>query len=163
MGKSNFASSVFSCLGKMGHGVELVREYIKNRAYEGRKAQSYEQLLIFSKQLDSEDILLRNGVPLVITDSPVMLSAGYAEHNGLVFSEELVSISKKFDNDFPAINLYIERTVPYQTSGRYHSKDEAEKFDIFLVDFLERNLIDLQRIKVDDLMQVVEMVRKEIE
>jgi adenylate kinase family enzyme len=78
-GKSTLAAKIFAALKEQQIQVELINEYIKTWAYTGKVPKSYDQLYVFAKQLNSEDVILRH-VPLLITDSPLLLNSAYPLH-----------------------------------------------------------------------------------
>lgn len=139
VGKSTTASRVFSELKARGHDVEFVPEYIKTWAHEKRVPKSYDQLYVFSKQLRSEDVLLRS-VPTVVTDSPLLMNTAYSTFYGFRPSPHIVCLAQEFDRDFPALNFFIDRTVAYQADGRYQTYEQAVEFDAFLLKFLHDNM-----------------------
>lgn len=160
LGKSTLATKIFFTLKEKNHNVELVSEFIKTWAHEGRKPQSYDQVYVFGKQLHSEDVVLRH-VPIVITDSPILLSSAYSMFYGFGGSEHLTAIARQFELDFPSLNLFIERTVEYQQSGRYQNYDKAVEFDGFLQEYLENNLESkahsVRLDKFEDIMSMIEV------
>lgn len=138
-GKSTLATRIFSALKIQKKEVELVREYIKTWAHQGKVPQSYDSLYVFAKQLQCEDLILRH-VPLLVTDSPLLLNSAYPTFDGFVCADHLVSMAQQFDRDFPSLNFYIKRTVEYQTAGRYQDESQAIVFDNFLQAFLKSHL-----------------------
>jgi nicotinamide riboside kinase len=158
VGKSSLAAKTFAELKADHYDCEHVSEYIKSWAHEGRKPQSYDQCYVFAKQLRTEDLLLRC-VPLIVTDSPLLLNTAYSTLYQFSAAPELVQIAKKFEADFPSLNLFIERTVDYQEKGRYQNQDEAVVFDKFLKDFLSEHIEDLHFVSVDkfdEMMGIIE-------
>lgn len=163
-GKSTTTARIFTELKIRGYDIEHVTEYIKTWAYEGRMPQSYDQLYVFAKQIRSEDVLLRRGVQYIVTDSPVLMNAAYSAHYGFVAIEQLIGLSKQFDRDFPAVNLFIERSVPYVQKGRFQNPDEAVEMDKFLYNFLSTNLEQpITKIKVDDFDNILSVVESAIQ
>lgn len=75
-GKSVAAAGLYYYLKTTGGHCEMVREYIKNWVWEGRKPNTFDQPYIFGKQVKYES-LLYGKVDYVITDSPFVLSAFY--------------------------------------------------------------------------------------
>lgn len=138
-GKSTMAARTFGELKLRGFDVEHIPEYVKTWAYMGQKPQSYDQLYIFSKQLHAEDVALRH-VEHVVTDSPVLMNAAYAAYYGFGPVDNLIGLSKAFDQEFPSLNFFIGRTVPYVSHGRYQDEKQAQDFDRFLMEFLVKNL-----------------------
>ena len=50
-GKSTLAAEMYSLLKKKKRSVELVREWVKNWAYQNKNIKSFDQVLIFANQL----------------------------------------------------------------------------------------------------------------
>jgi nicotinamide riboside kinase len=161
-GKSTLAAKIFAALKEKHHDVELITEYIKPWAYEGRKAKSYDSLYVFSKQVKAEDTILRS-VNAIVTDSPVLLNAAYGVYYKFPAAEELVGISKKFDIQYPVLNLRIERTVKYVQKGRYESKDEAHTFDEFLFQFLNDHASDFHDVKVKNFSSIIKLIERHLD
>jgi adenylate kinase family enzyme len=158
VGKSATASWLFSQLKIEGHRIELVSEYIKSWAWEKRVPASFDQYYIFAKQLHSEDKILRHGVD-IITDSPLWLQIAYMEREHLCYSEECGRICKKFD-DYPALNIFLQRTVDYQDQGRYENLKEAEQMDARIASVLERNNVNYARFDPKDSSGIFNHVSK---
>jgi tRNA uridine 5-carbamoylmethylation protein Kti12 len=135
-GKSTTAAWLFANLKQKGKNVELVTEYIKSWAWEGRVPSSYDQMYIFASQLHREDILTRRGVHIV-TDSPIPLQLVYARKYRCPFFDELLGVAKKFELNHPSFNILLKRTVPFQTFGRYETLDEAKEIDEAILQILE--------------------------
>jgi len=138
-GKSTLAARTFAELKIRGHDVEHVPEFVKTMAHEGRFPQSYDQIHIFGEQVHREDIALRH-VETVVTDCPILMCCAYAEFYSAPGFAETTKIARQFDLDFPALNLYIDRTVEYISKGRFQDGEQAVEFDQKLLDFLAENL-----------------------
>jgi len=129
-GKSTIAAHVFSHFRAKQVNIELVTEYVKSWAYEERKITSYDQLYLLAKQLRQEDLILRNGVDLIVTDSPILLSACYAQKYGFPSVSALREIAAEFEKTYPSLNIFIERgRTPYNQSGRYETYEQAVEMD----------------------------------
>lgn len=136
-GKSTVAAGLYYFLKCKNYNIELVFEYIKKWAYEGKQPKSFDQSYIFGKQLNSEDMLLQNGVLNLITDSPLMLQVFYAKKYGFSCWKELYQTALEFDRKHPAIDILLDRTgLTYQQLGRYQNKSQACEVDRELKDFL---------------------------
>jgi len=141
-GKSTSAAFLFSEFKrrKLGPSVELVQEAAKRWAWTGRTIAPEDQLYIFSEQLRLEEELLRAGVDLIITDSPIWLSAFYGEKIKCPHTEEILSICKKHDEKYPALNVYIDRADrKFDPRGRYQDEAAAKSMDLDLLVFLSCN------------------------
>ena len=135
-GKSTLAARVFANLKMRGYSVEQVTEYVKQMAYEGRAPQSYDELYIFSKQLHREDLALRH-VPLIITDCPPLMCAAYARALKFPCWEALLNIALQWEKDYPSLNFFIERTVPYKAEGRFQTEKQANVVASDILSMLE--------------------------
>jgi hypothetical protein len=137
---STFAAKTFAALKIKGYDVEHVSEFVKTMAHEGRFPTSYDQLYIFGEQVHREDIALRH-VKYVVTDCPILLCGAYAKFYGFGPHRHLCELAREFDQDFPSLNFYLRRTVPYVDKGRYQTLSEAKDFDRVLLDVMETYLI----------------------
>ena len=136
-GKSTTAALVFGKLKLLGCSVELVNEYIKAWAYEKRKLESFDQVYIFAKQQRLEDRVLRAGVTMIVSDSPLYLQCMYARKYGSTGWQELCQLAKKFDEQYSALNIFLKRhDGQYDHSGRYQNYEEAVKVDQEILQFL---------------------------
>lgn len=131
-GKSTTAAWLFSQLKEKQVSVELVNEYVKQWSYQNRKINEFDQTYIFGKQLHYEYRYLTCGVKNTITDSPVLLSAIYANlyWEKLDLGQQIEQISDKYDEKFPAINIFLNRKdKPYVKEGRYQNYEQAKEID----------------------------------
>jgi hypothetical protein len=144
-GKSIAASDVYSDLSKIGYNVELVREYIKDWVWEGRKRFFLDQIYILSKQMRREQICLSQ-VDFIVTDSPVWLSSFYEYKYGK-HSDTLFDVVKHYYDEIHSqghrtMNFFLARQGEYVEAGRYQSASEAIALDQDLRDFLNDRNID---------------------
>lgn len=162
-GKSTLAPQIYAALKKDGHDVEHVSEFIKDWAYMGIKPQGRDQFYIFAQQMHAEEVKLRH-VKLVVTDSPLLMNTAYSEFLGCKFTPRLIEEAQEFDVDYPPINFFIERTVPYNPDGRYQTYEQALEFDKFLLAFLAQHLKSdwIIRIKVDQLNHILSSITDEL-
>jgi len=137
-GKSTMAAGLFyelkSLSNKNNHNkqYELVREYVKNWAWEGRKISGYDQFYIFSKQLRAEEICLKNGVDVIVTDSPLALSYMYTVTYNLEARSEIRNATLAFEKQYPSLNVMLVRddNKPYNSKGRFQTLEEARQLDL---------------------------------
>lgn len=132
IGKSTTAAGLYHAMKLQGMNVELVREYVKNWAWTGRKVEEYDQIYIFGKQARSE-YMLYGKVDYIITDSPIMLSPVYEKYynNGESMIEEaaLKFIKKAESNGVEHVNFLLERKKEFNPEGRYETEDQAKEVD----------------------------------
>jgi len=132
-GKSTTAATMFAYLKNKGHNVELVREWIKDSVYENRPSVFENQFYASAKQYKKLLDLKNYGkVPLVITDSPLLLGIYYAKN--LPYAKQLNSLLYKLNAEFDNTNVYINRSKKYETSGRVHSFEQSLEIDKFILD-----------------------------
>ena len=161
-GKSTVAARLFGELKAKGYDVEQVSEYIKKWAYEGKKPQSFDQLYAFAKQLRNEETLLRC-VPLIITDSPLIVNVAYTKYYNCPYYRELLDLVSHFENEYHSLNLFIDRTVDYVEKGRYQNLDQALELDKLLWDVASENLSQpIYRVDVTDFPTLVSFVEEKI-
>lgn len=157
-GKSATAMGVSRELKKLGYNVEYISEYIKNWAYEGRKPKSFQQLYIFSKQLNREDVLFPH-VDHVITDSPLLMNTAYAKRYEFEGWPLLVEMALLYEKKFPGLHVFLDRSdIPYQTEGRYEDLEAARKMDHTIQNVLEEYQINYKVLKTTELDSIVNYV-----
>jgi nicotinamide riboside kinase len=162
-GKSTVAARLFGELKAKGYDVEQVSEYIKKWAYEGKKPQSFDQLYAFAKQLRNEESLLRC-VPIIITDSPLIVNVAYTKYYNCPYYTDLLSLVNHFENEYHSLNLFIERSVDYVEKGRYQNLCQALEIDKMLWDVASQNLSQpIYPVDVTNFSQLVEFVEKKLE
>lgn len=140
-GKSTLAAEVYAKLKRQGVSCELVREYVKDWAWEGRKISGFDQFYIAGKQIKRESSLYGK-VRVIITDCPVWNSAFYEAHY------ENTGYLRGFCRGFYEYaeahgvayhNFLVTRSKPYDPHGRYENEDQAKAIDAEMADML-RNL-----------------------
>ena len=162
-GKSTLASYVFSHLKMRGLNIELISEYVKTWAYENRPLRGCDQFYIFAKQWRKEDIILRNGVEHLVTDSPLILQCAYAKKYGARGWKNILNMALEIEKDTPAINIFLSRVHgKYQNQGRYQTEKEALELDDYFKNFLTENSVNFDIIPNDGetiLKHVVERIK----
>lgn len=139
-GKSTLAAGLFYEMKKRGMSVELVTEFVKDWAWEGKPIDIYSQPVIMGNQIQRETRLFGK-VDYVITDSPVLIGGFYGEYYGLEGASRNSAfnyLNQRDDNGIKEINLFIPALASYQEQGRYQSKAEAEKIGTEMYDWLSK-------------------------
>lgn len=163
-GKSTVAASVFSRLKADEHEMELVDEYVKSWAYEKREICSFDQAYLFMQQLRKEHLVLRNSAGCIITDSPLGLSICYARRDGFKRWECLQQIADDFEEEFPSINIILEREeCKYKQEGRYENLDQAIIMDNVIYNYLLGLGFDIYKAKFNDHDGIMTWVKKKLE
>ncbi len=125
-GKSTTTAELFVKLKRAGRKVEYLQEYAKQLVYHGRWNTLKEQNYIFAKQTHHLDAISQS-VDIVVTDSPLLLSALYAPTWYPPCFTELV---KKVYSTYHNINIFVNRVKPYATYGRTQTEEESNKLAI---------------------------------
>lgn len=141
-GKSTSAAYLYYLSKLESKNVELVREYVKDWAWEKRPINTYDQIYFLGKQVRRESMLYGK-VDYVVTDSPVMMNLYYAQrycpHS---LSEGIRSATLSFykqavDDGHKHLHVFLKRIKPYISEGRYQTKEEAVEIDLGVKRVLE--------------------------
>ncbi len=162
--KSTTAAFIFTNLkrriasGSLDIQVELVTEYVKQWAWEGRKPTGLDQWYLFASQCRAEEIVLRNDVDLVISDSPLTLNCCYAKKNNVPGWENLFDLAKIFESKYPSINILLQRKDrKYISRGRFENKEQAQLMDLFI----EENVgVPLLKIDYEDSVGIMNAIQQ---
>lgn len=153
MGKSTTASGLFYHMKKRGLNCEYVTEYAKDLVWEKQfEVLSEDPLSLLAQQHRRID-RLSDKVDYVITDSPILLAAVYANHyqsggdrlgeDGLTYYNKLtIELFNKFDN----CNLFLmhPKKINYMEEGRTQGVLEASERDEDIFDYLITNKVEFK-------------------
>lgn len=162
-GKSTSAAILYGMLKIAGENAELVREYVKDWAWEGRKPGPFDQLYFLGKGIRKET-LLYGKVDWIVTDSPVMLGIYYArKYASDKVAKAVEETCKNFYADAKShgvehVHVMLQRTKKYNPAGRYQTEEEAKEIDVALKGILEELGVHTQRLFTDpsDLLQLLD-------
>jgi len=143
VGKSTLAAEIYSEMKKMGLKVELVREFAKELAWEGKKIGPFDQMAIIGEQIRRESSLFGK-VDYIITDSPALLGAFYMEYNhNQTYMTDMVKKYLFYSTEKNVVfkNYLIDTHKEYVQDGRYETEDEAKKIKSTLIDFLNNDYV----------------------
>jgi len=162
-GKSTSSSYVYSVMKKDGYNIELVTEYVKNWAFEYREPQSFDQVYLFAKQMRQEDLILRNNIDLIITDSPLYLSICYAYYYECDYYNHLLSLAMDFEKEYPSLNILLNRAnCEYRIDGRYQDLNQAITFDKFLRKFMKTENIKYKTVDFSQWEDILSIINKKV-
>jgi nicotinamide riboside kinase len=138
-GKSTLAADLFSEMKKHDYQVEMVREWVKLWAWEGKQIDYADQVIVFGNQVH-EETSLYGKADVIITDSPLILSAfyeavNYKSHHLLAAAENIMRLAKLDNVEY--WNLLVKRDWPYQANGRFQTEEEAKVLEKKMVQFLK--------------------------
>lgn len=141
-GKSTIASGIFYNLKKNGIDCEMALEFAKDKVWEESYRTLDDQIYVFGKQYHRLWKLLGK-VDVIITDSPLILSAIYNKEQSDYFENFIIEQFKKFNNKI----YFIERnSSQYQENGRMQKLEEAIEIDEKILDILKRNNISFMNV-----------------
>lgn len=135
-GKSTGAAYVFSQLKMHGINAELVTEFAKDKVWEESKAVFQNQAYIFGKQYFRIS-RVQDKVDVVITDSPILLSPFYAHDP--ILGKEFDRLVMKVSESYDSMNVFINRTKPYNGAGRFQTEAESNALSQELLNFLNQH------------------------
>lgn len=142
-GKSITATNIRAQLGFKGYDIELVEEVIKDWTYIPRTPKDCDSFFLQASQIQKEDIRLRAGVDLVVSDSPLFLQYFYAWYYQTSLQEPMLWASIEFDRLYFPLNIFINREDKfYNEVGRYENLREAK-----LIDERMKKLMNVNKIK----------------
>jgi hypothetical protein len=124
VGKSMTAAALFAELKYQGHNTELISEFAKEAAWEGRGASFFDaQTYIAGVQGYKIDSVIGK-VDFAITDSPMLQNLVYIPEN--YPAPSLRNVLREHHDAVESINILLQRTMPYDPRGRYQDANQAE-------------------------------------
>jgi hypothetical protein len=161
IGKSTTAAHLFAEMKYRGLHCELVREYVKMWAWQGKKVGPFDQMYLLGKQSKYESILYGN-VDYIVTDSPLLLCPIYERfYSGqeLVGPAALNFIEDAKTKGVEHINFVLKRQKHFDPRGRYEDLETAEKVDSVIQQYLTDKNIPFTVINAEDRQRVEEILK----
>lgn len=162
VGKSTAATYVFSHLKMKGINCEYISEFAKDKVYEECDMIFKHQEYIFGKQA-YKMARVANKVDIIITDSPLILSAVYNEDSvlGENFNKTVLSVFNSYKN----LNILLFRQHSYQHEGRLQDEASATIVRKRLIDKLTEYKIPIRKIGANSMYydQLIDEVIEKIE
>lgn len=152
-GKSTTAAALFAALKYKGKNVELVREYIKDWVWEGRKLLPQDQFYLAAKQARRERILFKDN-DYIITDSPLYVNAFYENkyekppHIGEILIGKHRALAE--EHGFEYLHVFLGRLKPYNELGRFENEEQARDIDVKLRAYLESYSVIAHDVPADE-------------
>ena len=161
-GKSTTASFIKAEMGYRGHDIELVDEAIKDWTYYGRTPQSCDSFSLQGRQMEKEDIRLRSGVDLIVSDSPLFLQYFYACYHDVPMQRAMLLASQEFDQMYEPLYIFIERHDAYYNEvGRYEKLAEAKEIDTLIKAMMVGNGIPFVTFSCLEQNKIVDYIENE--
>jgi hypothetical protein len=153
--KSTMAAHTFAELKWLGIKCELATEYAKEKVWEGSTNVLNDQRLVYGEQYHRVWSPAQK-VDVVITDSPVILSAIYSKPDDILLRSLIIEDFKKFKN----LNFFISRKKEYVNEGRLQNEEQAREKDMEIKKILVDNNIEFieipgVRASVNNVVQVI--------
>lgn len=156
-GKSTVAAQLFALSKIEGLDAEMVREYVKNWVWEGRKTLPGDQAYFFCQQARQERIFMLSGVDLVVCDSPLALCNFYGQKYDPAEKELNTTLPLLSDHlklcskwGYRVVHVFLNRKSRYNPAGRYEDEATAKAWDLEIIGHLERLGFDFHRIDADE-------------
>ena len=156
VGKSTLAAQLFGWLKAENFDAELVQEFVKTWAYQGRQLKSFDHVFTFASQLHTEDLFLQSGVNMVVTDSPILLQVMYQYMKNLPGHVEMKHLAGVFEDQHPSINFLVDRQVEYKPQGRYQTAEAAAAIHADIVHYLDDWRVPFTKVDPGDLKAVLD-------
>jgi hypothetical protein len=141
IGKSTTAACLYAEMKYRGINCELVREFVKDWAWEGKPIGQYDQLYILGQQIRAESILYGK-VDYIITDSPLLLSPIYE----MYYKKPTLSEAPAIDfirmtakNGIERHDYILKRNREFDPRGRYETAEMAKEVDQAVYFYLDTN------------------------
>lgn len=138
LGKSTNAALVFGALKMLGLEAELVREYVKEWAWQEKPVGKFGQSIIYGRQLERESMLYGK-VNFIVTDSPLILGPIYQSHysgHDTIKNVVLNDLKTAKELGVTHLNFLLTRKKPFNPKGRYETEEQARVIDRKVESFL---------------------------
>jgi len=163
-GKSASAANIFSQLKAKHYNIEIICEYVKLWAYQSIPVESFDQVFLLGQQIRQEDVVLRNGVNTVVTDSPLLMYPCYAKKYGFKGWRHLLGIVEEFEESYPSINIFLirDKNVSYANEGRFHTLSSAIEMDKAIMETIHESEIPYKIFHIGD-DDIIEYLKDQID
>lgn len=131
LGKSTTAAGLFYHMKLKGINCELVNEFVKRWAWQGRKITPLDQLYTMGQQTQSES-LLYGKVDWIITDSPLLLCALYDSYYNKRTAVVDVVLDFIQTSEIKHSYYFLQRNKPFNPKGRFETEEQAKEIDSFI-------------------------------
>jgi adenylate kinase family enzyme len=159
VGKSTLAARLYSELKQQHIDVEYVNEYAKELVYQENRLALKDQILVFANQYHRLWTAAQHN-HVVITDSPIILSAIYNPDTSTNFRALTIEMHMRFTS----INILLKRTTQAHTmTGRIHSLTESISIDNRIRALLDEQQIEYEEFDPihDNVTPLVRLIRQE--
>lgn len=155
-GKTTLAWHTCAELKWQGINVEYVPEYVKAMVWEERSMVFKDQLYVLGKQNYAIKRLI-NKVNVVVTDSPIALSAYYNQPQDKAFNDMVFKVF----NQYHTLNFFVKRMKKYNPQGRFQTASQARTDDEHIKNLLTFYNIPFSTIegKPESIPMIVDLIK----
>ena len=138
-GKSTLAAELYMAFKKKHYAIEYVNEFAKELIYADHQSALPNQVYVFAHQLYKIECAYKHN-QIVVTDSPILLSAIYHPEYSEILPALVVEQYQKFNN----FNIFLARSIEREHCmvGRVHSLAESVNIDSQIRSWLDEMEIE---------------------
>ena len=163
-GKSITAINIRVELGFKDYNIELVEEVVKDWTYISRIPEGCDDFYLTASQIQKEDIRLRAGVGVIVSDSPIFIQYFFSRYHNVSLQEPIRLASLEFEKLYPSLNIFLDRENKfYDEVGRYEKLKEAKRIDILLKATLVENKISFRSFSCLAQKDIIDYVESRLE
>lgn len=147
---------------------EVPNEVPKFLAYDGRKGEVPRNLrcqpFVMGQQL-WQIARCEGHADVVITDSPVLLSAVYGKEYGQDIPDSFLDVCRHYHYAYKSMNYYVVRQHAYEEKARVTSEKDAARIDSHIKMVLSACDVTYETVKssMDDAHRIVAQIVQQIE
>lgn len=132
--------------------IELVTEVAKDFVWENRSKTLEIQPYVTAKQYRNL-ARLKGLVDYVVTDASILMGIVYAEKYTSYLPQSYFDSIYDLNNEilYPSTNIFIQRSVKYDTVGRMQTEDEAIQIDNDILNMLTKYSISFKIMTSDEI------------
>lgn len=141
VGKSTTSAHIFAELKQRQTSVELVREYVKKWAWQGRKISGYDEFYFVGKQIHEESTLFGK-VDYIVTDKPLVMDIYYSQRyaSPTIAAGIRAAVTSFYaaaaEDGHQHLHVFLTRSKAYDPRGRYEDEATARQMDGEIRDML---------------------------
>ena len=162
--KSTLAFWIQHVLKKNHLEVELIQEAAKELTFTDSKPESFDQFILFAKQIEAEDKRLRKKVDLTVSDTSDFLAICYGYKNKMKGWKDLIPFLRTFNKKYPCLTLYLsrEKQSSYNTNGRFETQQEALLVDKIVLKMLKKYKVEYDIVDPLNKEEVLKLLSKKL-
>jgi adenylate kinase family enzyme len=173
-GKTSMASLLYGKMKAKGYKVHFSEESVNSWIYQGRvPPEGYDDLLLFAQQIHAEEVCLNPrkagakrpraaAADYIVTDCPPLMCCVYNQRRQVPYHDHLVKIALYYEEEYPSLNIFVERSASYDKRGRFHTRQEAKAIDRVMLQWLDQHRLEYRRFHVTEAEKAIKYVLNKI-